>query len=365
MAPKAILKRQRDAYGNSAPLSYSVADGDATPGDESWETGAVVCTRGTPNVLSTVPGLTVSWNPSAPPIPYSLSFVNGLLVNIAFEYRFEPSASIQTFTVPAGWTAVQVFLWGAGGGGGGVSEFSGGESYGGGGGYTSGVLSVTPGQVLSLIVGTGGLFSPAGSGVATGGYEGGGASGEPSTGGPVTGGCGSGGGRTCIRDEFGNELCTAGGGGGGSQVYGAFYQGGGGGGDTGQDGSSNVFSPAQGGQPGNGGSGASAEYSGANGEQYVGGSVPSGVIDAGGGGAGWYGGGSGGANTSTDSYSSGAGGSGYTGSLSSAITLTADGRIPPETSSPAYPATAPTTAYGGLSRENGNGGYVVIRPVDA
>lgn len=66
---------------------------------------------------------------------------------------FNYTGSNQTFKVPPFVNSVSVKLWGAGGGNG--------EGYpiGDPGGYTSGSLSVIPGQVLSIMVGQGGLGS--------------------------------------------------------------------------------------------------------------------------------------------------------------------------------------------------------------
>jgi hypothetical protein len=61
------------------------------------------------------------------------------------------TGSNQSFTVPAGVTSVTVSLWGAGGG---YNGYYGGGA--GGGAYIKGILTVTPGQVLSVISGAGG-----------------------------------------------------------------------------------------------------------------------------------------------------------------------------------------------------------------
>lgn len=62
-----------------------------------------------------------------------------------------------TFTVPSGVTQISVKAWGAGGGG---SNESGNGSDGGngagGGGFAGGILTVTPGQIVSITVGSGG-----------------------------------------------------------------------------------------------------------------------------------------------------------------------------------------------------------------
>lgn len=65
-----------------------------------------------------------------------------------------------TFIVPAGVTSITVGAWGAGGAGGGSTNagfFDGarGGAGGGGGAYAQNTITVTPGQILSIVVGTG------------------------------------------------------------------------------------------------------------------------------------------------------------------------------------------------------------------
>jgi hypothetical protein len=106
-----------------------------------------------------------------------------------------------TFTVPAGVAHLQVELWGAGGGGGGGVDdandgiFAGGSG-GGSGGYTRAVLSVTPGSIYNIIVGSGGI---GGTGTATSPTGTGGGVGQDSA----------------ITDSSANVLAKAGGGAGG------------------------------------------------------------------------------------------------------------------------------------------------------
>lgn len=90
-----------------------------------------------------------------------------------------------TFTVPAGVTHLLIELWGAGGGGGGgllggegcasqpiggcgTFAIPGSQGHGGGGGsYTRAVVSVTPGMIYSIVIGTGGAGgAPAATGSA-------------------------------------------------------------------------------------------------------------------------------------------------------------------------------------------------------
>jgi hypothetical protein len=102
---------------------------------------------------------------------------------------FSYTGANQTWVVPTGITSVQVKLWGAGGAHGGGS-----------GAFVSGLLSVTAGQSLTLIVGQGGATN---GGATFGGGGAGFSSG------------GAGGGRSGIRNSSNIELVTAAGGGGG------------------------------------------------------------------------------------------------------------------------------------------------------
>ncbi|WP_441250511.1 hypothetical protein [Kitasatospora sp. McL0602] len=70
--------------------------------------------------------------------------------------RITFSGGDQTFTVPAGVTSLDVRLWGAGGGGH-AGTASDAWNSAGGGGYTTGRVAVTPGQLLTVTVGRGGV----------------------------------------------------------------------------------------------------------------------------------------------------------------------------------------------------------------
>lgn len=83
-------------------------------------------------------------------------------------------SSSGTFTAPTGVTIIRVQVWAAGGGGGagwlnydaaGASAGGGG----GGGGYAEGIYTVTPGQALSVTVGTGGALGTSSSNATSGG----------------------------------------------------------------------------------------------------------------------------------------------------------------------------------------------------
>jgi hypothetical protein len=248
---------------------------------------------------------------------------------------FTYTSGNQTFTVPSGITSITVKMWGGGGGGGYHNGWNGGFS-GGGGGYTQGTIAVSSGQVLTVMVGGGGLGSTSGSTLYS---YGGGAPG-------CTGGdcaySGQGGGRSAIIYS-GADIMTAGGGGGGGSSRGQTMTqyGGAGGGLVGQDGTSNgasnssvySFGFGMGGGQNNGGLGAQnmANNNGLNGSHYTGGT--NGVNSyGGGGGGGWYGGGGGGYSEPNTMGGAG-GGSGYIGGsgVSNAYTLQGYYLQPPKT----------------------------------
>ncbi len=105
--------------------------------------------------------------------------------------EFSYTGADQNVTVPPHALYMYVYLWGAGGG---IATST---IMGGTGAYVEGIMSVTPGTILTVIVGEGGKYN----GAAT--YGGGGPGGVS----------GSGGGRSAIRNGV-TELVTAGGGGG-------------------------------------------------------------------------------------------------------------------------------------------------------
>ncbi len=132
---------------------------------------------------------------------------------------FKPTGKDQFWTVPPGVTKIKVKLWGAGGAGNnyGTADSS---QKGGGGGFAGAMLSVVPGEKLTIIAGSGGL-----TGAGPGAYGGGG--------GKACGPGGRGGGRSAIRNAAGDELITAGAGGGGGDFSLDANSGNGGGGLTG------------------------------------------------------------------------------------------------------------------------------------
>jgi hypothetical protein len=207
----------------------------------------------------------------------------------------------QYYTVPAGITTLGIIMWG----GGGAAQSDGNRCFGGPGGCVQGNLAVTPGEVLTIVVGAGGAGDNSGSYTATDANGGGGASVRK-----------PGGGRSAIQRVAGVDIVTAGGGGGQSDywdyliggvagglqgwvinwvpqtagfadnngVFSAFWFGGGG-------------SQTMGGQPCVGIAWNGESFSNMPGTKGFGGSGTAGVYPSGwvmaGGGGGWYGGASG------------------------------------------------------------------------
>lgn len=262
------------------------------------------------------------------------------------------SDALQEFTVPEGVTSIRVKMWGPGGGTGNYAGAGGG----GPGGYSSGVLSVTPGETLFLAVGSGGKHpvSTSGNG-GLGGWPGGGFG----TRGDASGG--GGGGLTGIFNTSmsqANALMIAGGGG-GATGFGNFGAGGGGG-LTGGSGS--------------GGSGTGATQSAGG---SVGGTALAGGTaftdnttyqsnDCGGGGSGYFGGGAGQGDGRAGGGGSGflhatrvTGGATITGSNANSGT---GSTLPPNTVDSNYSAGIGIGgAANGAAGNDGGNGYIVLQ----
>ncbi len=233
----------------------------------------------------------------------SSHYIKGQCVEI-----FSYTANSQTWVVPLGVTNIQIECWGAQGGDS-ESCISGGPNPqvdGGLGGYSKGLYTVTPGDVLYIYVGGKPASGDLGSNNDAGGFNGGGNGGEYS---------GAGGGASDVRvggTDYSDRIIVAGGGGGGNTGCPNQGTGGPGGGLTGGNGIQlGGYSPGlggtqtAGGAPGGGG--------GLSGNLGTGGHYGiSGNLIAGGGG-GYYGGGSAFA-------SGGGGGSSYLGGMTSGTT---------------------------------------------
>ena len=227
------------------------------------------------------------------------------------------TAGSNTYTVPTGITSLTIKAWGAGGGGGSGSGSTGVGGDGGGGGYAKAVISVTPGESLTVKVGTAGAKATANS-------RG-----------------GNGGGASSVQRSSTYLVEAAGGGGGGGRrgnTSGTEGHGGAGGGTTGEQGTAgSTGGPGLGGTQSAGGTGGTGTGGGATGASQAGGNggttaacatsvagtggaggtggggsggTFTSTCAAGGGGGGGYYGGGGGASTSTNNRSGGGGGGG-------------------------------------------------------
>lgn len=252
---------------------------------------------------------------------------------------FSYTGANQTLSVPtAGYNFAEYFLIGAAGGRGndGTTNRAGGA-----GGGTTGILPVSGGATLTIIVGQGGRSSAV---AKTGTYGNGGGTGD----------CpgflsGEGGGRTAIQITAGTDAAVAAGGsgacgtktgvaGGGTNGANASGTGAGQGGTQSAGGAG-----ATGGQQGNGTSGAIRQ--GGAGAGY-----------AGGGGAGYYGGG-GGCNTDGTGGAGGSG-SGLAGG-SSATSTSGSGSTPALIGDSRYPGG--TVGYGNTNSNQAGHGYAWVR----
>ena len=187
----------------------------------------------------------------------------------------------QTYIVPAGVGTLRVKAWG--GGGGAAAEISGTYGTGGGAGYVQSDIAVTPGQVITILVGQGGSGWNDVEGYANATFP---------NGGPAANFGGGGGGRTEINGT-GFVLIAAGGGGGGYQFHGNAGQGGSGGSNIGGTGGSSPNNRGgTGGTLSAGGVGGTGTHSrGYDGAHRAGGRATGANIPGGSGGDGYFGGG--------------------------------------------------------------------------
>ena len=219
----------------------------------------------------------------------------------------------QKWTVPDGVTKVCIKMWGAAGG----SRLG----AGGGGGFSAGVLDVTPGQNLTVMVGGGGKGIWGNSGNAYGG------------GGSTAGGAG-GAGRSAVYASN-VQVIIAGGGGGGDDHFGPSGYSGAGGGANGQG-----ASPGGGGGSQTGGAALNNGGSGGPG---------------GAGGGGYWGGYGAGGN------GHGGGGSGYVGGVKHGVTCAGSNKNPPNTGDKDY-ANDAGRSFGNPNSDDWNGGDHDGRP---
>jgi hypothetical protein len=264
----------------------------------------------------------------------SLSLVNSkfsLTPIPSYILKYTYTGSNQSFVVPNGVTSINVYMWGAGGG-------AGLGAGGGAGCYVQGILTVIPGETLTIVVGQGGGNKASSFGKT---YGGGGSGGGLDNGrSDIV--SSQGGGRSAIVRST-TDLVTAAAGGGGR----------GGRGGRGRLVTGEVGTGvATGGTQSAGGTNNGAIYSGGNANQD----------NSAGGGSGYYGGGGG------NQDQAGGGGSCLTSNLSLLAgestygTESSNGVLAPQTSSPYYNsdvAFGATASYGYNYGSGGNGLVVV------
>lgn len=228
-------------------------------------------------------------------------FSLSILPHVAFAAATTTSfTSGTTWVVPSGVTSITVKMWGGGGGGGGNGGSAQSGGAGGGGGYATSIISVTPGESLTIDVGGGGGGATAGCLVNTGrGTGGSGTTGPGGDGGnPSSVGCsgpgGGGGGGSFVKRGSTILIAAGGGGGGGGTESGGGAGAGGAGGVNGGNGTNSTGGVA----------GASATSAG------VSRSTPVSDSSGGGGGGGGYLGGGAGGNPTTDAVGAAGGGGG-------------------------------------------------------
>jgi hypothetical protein len=272
---------------------------------------------------------------------------------------FTATGAAQTWTVPAGVFQVYAKVWGAAGGG---SNAEGRQFPGGPGGYSGGAVSVSPGEVLTVIVGTGGPIGQSGATAWPNGGRGG-----------IRGSynVGGGGGRAALQRADGTELIVAGGGGGAGGTGSGLAnstEGGAGGGTTGANGLSGYLIPdcaGIGGTQSAGGAkpvcatqapnllgGAGAKNQGGHADAFIGNGTGGNV--GGGGGDGYYGG------SAASIHAGGGGGSGYTHPTqvsSGVLQRTTSGALPPNTGDADY---ASGVGVGAANAAGGAGRVVLI-----
>ncbi|MCA9695279.1 MAG: MopE-related protein [Nannocystaceae bacterium] len=275
----------------------------------------------------------------------------GGLSKTAFSY----TGADQGWLVPGGVTSVWVKLWGAGGGSWDAQQ----GGPGGGGGFAIANLSVTPGEMLTVVVGGRGEDSFSQMTIYGGGGHGGFFA-------------GNGGGRSALRRGV-NELATAGGGGGagGCNVPQPCPAGGAGGGPIGEDGEDPPIGDMTYGTKGFGathacgGAGGTTtcgctlqQGMGGGGSQFQGGvtimSAPG--QGGGGGGGGFFGGGSGGGDCGGNTGGGGGGGSSYVEAQAGCV-VAGTGATAANSADLDHP---PGIGNGGAPGNDGNPGRVVI-----
>jgi len=296
-----------DADGDT--VTYAVQSGSLPAGTSlNSSTGAIT---GTPTGVSSDTTSTFTLRATAGSKTADRQF--SIVIRDATVQAFTYTGSDQTWTVPSGVTTATIQAWGAGGG----SDSANSGQYGAAGGYATGILTVSAGDVMKIVVGQGGrLGSHGGSGGSGGGYSGifltsvshansrliagaGGGAGDGNMGGEGGGTTGTDGREDSSNNNHGRGGTQSAGGDKGNISY------------TSQSGILPTSGSALNGGDGGGDAGAGHGYTPASyGGGGRGGHEPGGSQGGGGGGGGYYGGGGGDGNAYGNNSGQGAGGGG-------------------------------------------------------
>ena len=287
------------------------------------------------------------------------------------------TAGSSTYTVPAGVSFVTVKAWGGGGAGGNGSGSSGIGGNGGGGGYAKAVIATTPGEGLTVTVGSGGadsgtVSSGGGNGggfsavqrsgtylVQAGGGGGGGGSRGNSTGDGGAGGAG--GGSSGLPGSVGEGSSAGGAGGAGTSSAGGTAGAAGTSGTAGAAGVANAGGNGAGSDAATCNDAMEAGDTGGNGGFGAGGADgndTSSCSNGGGGGGGRYGGGGGGSTTTNNRGGGGGGGGSSLVTGSSTVETAGSGQTPGNSSDSdrgglGDGGTGGTSTSGGTAGDNG------------
>ena len=280
----------------------------------------------------------------------TLNIFNSGGENVALEKTiYDYTGEDQRFTVPEGVTSISVKAWGAGGGG---YNYASNANKGGGGGYSNAELTVTPGENLTIVVGSGGSVCPSATNPGAIVYGGGGQCGDLGYGGQGGGLSGVFNGSETIYFNSTSQsrtLIIAGGGGGAGAMGGVGNIGGAGGGLFGDASNCSGVNGMPGSQTsggiGYGVNGSGSALRGGRASDSDGGG-------GGGGGAGYFGGGAG-TNGASGTYGCGGGGSGY---VITGTTTAGNGQDPGSKED----IDRGTAGIGGNTNVAGNNGRVII-----
>ncbi|HSX33890.1 MAG TPA: hypothetical protein VLF91_06160 [Candidatus Saccharimonadales bacterium] len=320
-----------------------------------------------------------AWNPTTN-LPFQLwgagtAAAGGFLYTVggasSINGQIFSTAGTSSYVVPTGATTMTVKMWGGGGGGGAGSGSSGVGGNGGGGGYAQADITTTPGESLTITVGTGGADSTANNNGANGGgysavqrsatylvQAGGGGGGGGARGNTSGGAGGAGGGSSGVA----GGAATGGGGGAGTTSAG------GGAGTLGTGGEAGIAGVANAGGDAGGSSttcttSITGHTGGAGGFGAGGKGGTAATCEGGGGGGGGRFGGGGGGSANATNAGGGGGGGGSDLVTGANTTETAGSGTTPGNNSDALRSGAGQGGTGGASQStstNGTAGLVVI-----